>query len=147
MFPWKQLNSNRGTVFSVRIELRCYNLDTFRSPLGLVTIFYCLRFETSLFFASYDPQGYGERIRPRASARIAPKSPLLTVVVQLLPLEHVCLWCSYSVTAVIYVLNSRSSPSNGSVCHSNNKNNTLSQHLWSVNVHRFGRLSCPVRDG
>jgi hypothetical protein len=29
------------------------------SPVGLVTIFYCLRFETSLFVASYDSQGYG----------------------------------------------------------------------------------------
>jgi hypothetical protein len=29
------------------------------SPVGLVTIFYCLRFETSLFAASYDSQGYG----------------------------------------------------------------------------------------
>jgi hypothetical protein len=28
------------------------------SPVGLVTIFYCLRFETSLFVASYDSQGY-----------------------------------------------------------------------------------------
>jgi hypothetical protein len=27
--------------------------------VGLVTIFYCLRFETSLFVASYDSQGYG----------------------------------------------------------------------------------------
>jgi hypothetical protein len=27
------------------------------SPVGLVTIFYCLRLETSLFFASYDSQG------------------------------------------------------------------------------------------
>jgi hypothetical protein len=35
------------------------------SPVGLVTIFYCLRFETSLFVASYDSQGYGGRIRPR----------------------------------------------------------------------------------
>jgi hypothetical protein len=33
--------------------------------MGLVTIFYCLRFETSLFVASYDPQGYGGGIRPR----------------------------------------------------------------------------------
>jgi hypothetical protein len=29
------------------------------------TIFYCLRFETSLFVASYDSQGYGGGIRPR----------------------------------------------------------------------------------
>jgi hypothetical protein len=29
------------------------------SPVGLVIIFYCLRFETSLFVVSYDSQGYG----------------------------------------------------------------------------------------
>jgi hypothetical protein len=34
-------------------------------PLGLATIFFCLRFETSLFVASYDLQGYGGDIRPR----------------------------------------------------------------------------------
>jgi hypothetical protein len=33
--------------------------------LGLVTIFYCLRFETFLFIASYDSQGHGGGIRPR----------------------------------------------------------------------------------
>jgi hypothetical protein len=33
--------------------------------LVLVTIFYCLRFETSLFVASYDSQGHGEGIRSR----------------------------------------------------------------------------------
>jgi hypothetical protein len=32
---------------------------------GLVTIFYCLRFETSIFVASYDSQGYGGGIRTR----------------------------------------------------------------------------------
>jgi hypothetical protein len=35
------------------------------SPLGLATIFYCLKFETSLFVASYDSQGHGGGIRPR----------------------------------------------------------------------------------
>jgi hypothetical protein len=35
------------------------------SPVALVTIFYCLRFETSLFVASYDSQGHGGGIRPR----------------------------------------------------------------------------------
>jgi hypothetical protein len=35
------------------------------SPLVLATIFYCLRFEASLFFASYDSQGHGGGIRPR----------------------------------------------------------------------------------
>jgi hypothetical protein len=35
------------------------------SPLGLATVFYCLRFETFLFVASYDSQGHDEGIRPR----------------------------------------------------------------------------------
>jgi hypothetical protein len=35
------------------------------SPLGLATVFYCLRFETSLFVASYDSQGHGGGIGPR----------------------------------------------------------------------------------
>jgi hypothetical protein len=35
------------------------------TPMGLVTIIYCLRFETSLFVSSYDSQGYGGGIRPR----------------------------------------------------------------------------------
>jgi hypothetical protein len=35
------------------------------SPLGLATIFYCLRFEISLFVASYDSQGHGGGIGPR----------------------------------------------------------------------------------
>jgi hypothetical protein len=35
------------------------------NPVGLVAIFYCLRFETSLFVASYDSQCHGEGIRPR----------------------------------------------------------------------------------
>jgi hypothetical protein len=34
-------------------------------PLVLVTIFYCLRFETSLFVASCDSQGHGGGIRLR----------------------------------------------------------------------------------
>jgi hypothetical protein len=33
--------------------------------MGLVIIFYSLRFETSIFFASYDSQGHGGGIRPR----------------------------------------------------------------------------------
>jgi hypothetical protein len=35
------------------------------SPLELATIFYCFRFQTSLFVASYDSQGHGGGIRPR----------------------------------------------------------------------------------
>jgi hypothetical protein len=35
------------------------------SPVGFSTIFYCFRFEASLFVASYDSQGHGGGIRPR----------------------------------------------------------------------------------
>jgi hypothetical protein len=35
------------------------------SPLGLTTIFYCLRFETSLSVAFYDSRSHGGGIRPR----------------------------------------------------------------------------------
>jgi hypothetical protein len=59
-----------------------------------VTIFYCLRFETSLFVASYDSQGHGGGIRPRLhtgheSAVIAylfnkPPPPLFLLVDSLL---------------------------------------------------------------
>jgi hypothetical protein len=35
------------------------------SPSVLATIFYCLRFETSLFVASYDSQGHGAGVQPR----------------------------------------------------------------------------------
>jgi hypothetical protein len=39
------------------------------TPLRLVTIIYCLRFETSLFVASYDSQSYGGGIRPHLHTR------------------------------------------------------------------------------
>jgi hypothetical protein len=42
------------------------------SPVGLATIFYCLRFETSLFVASYDSQDYGGGIRPRLNTGLMP---------------------------------------------------------------------------
>jgi hypothetical protein len=43
------------------------------SPLGLATVFYCLRFETSLFVASYDSQGHDGGIRP-------PPPPILQLI-------------------------------------------------------------------
>jgi hypothetical protein len=46
------------------------------SPLGLATVFYCLRFETSLFVASYDSQGHGGGIRPRLHTGLKSKSKL-----------------------------------------------------------------------
>jgi hypothetical protein len=54
-----------GSVF----RICCWSLPaqsfSVPSPLGHATIFYCLRFETSLFFASYDSQGHGGGVRPR----------------------------------------------------------------------------------
>jgi hypothetical protein len=46
---------------------------SYPSPLGLATIFYCLRFETSLFVASYDSQGHGEGIPPRLHTEVKVK--------------------------------------------------------------------------
>jgi hypothetical protein len=40
------------------------------SPLRLVAIFYCIRFETSLFVASYDSQGHGGDIRSYIACKI-----------------------------------------------------------------------------
>jgi hypothetical protein len=40
------------------------------NPVGLATILYCLRFETSLFVVSYDSQGYGGGIRLRLHTRL-----------------------------------------------------------------------------
>jgi hypothetical protein len=42
------------------------------SPLGLATIFYCLRFKTSHFVASYHSQGHGGVIRPPLNFTEAP---------------------------------------------------------------------------
>jgi hypothetical protein len=51
------------------------------------------------------------------SARTAQKTLFLTIVVQMLALEHVCLRSHYSLTAFVYLLISRSLPSNGCTCY------------------------------
>jgi hypothetical protein len=60
------LSLNRGRVCRLQLLLALASaiILGFESR-GLVTIFYCLRFETSIFIASYDSQGYGGCIRPR----------------------------------------------------------------------------------
>jgi hypothetical protein len=50
------------------------------SSLGLATIFYCLRFETSLFVASYDSQGHGVGIRPRLHTGLPSCSDLVSLI-------------------------------------------------------------------
>jgi hypothetical protein len=49
------------------------------SPLGLATIFYCLRFATSLFVNSYHSQGYGGVIRPRLQKGVLSANQLLVL--------------------------------------------------------------------
>jgi hypothetical protein len=54
-----------GSVFCTCRWLLPEQTSSGPSPLRLATVFYCLRFETSLFVASYDSQGHGGGIRPR----------------------------------------------------------------------------------
>jgi hypothetical protein len=60
---WPDIFSVRNTeyVWQLRSSFR----GTPSLTRGLATVFYCLRFETSLFVASYDSQGHGGGIRPR----------------------------------------------------------------------------------
>jgi hypothetical protein len=57
----------RGRVCRLQLLLVFASAVIFGSDysVGLVTIFYCLRFETSLFVASYDSHGNGGGIRRR----------------------------------------------------------------------------------
>jgi hypothetical protein len=75
------------------------------SPMGLVTIFYCLRFDTSLFVASYDSQGYGGGIWPRlhrdsgcclATIRCDPHRKHRPLLFAACLLERVCLATGFS---------------------------------------------------
>jgi hypothetical protein len=62
---WGALSDERMVLSFIYAAGSCQQSFLGPSPLGLVTIFYCLRFETSLFVASYDSQGHGGGIRPR----------------------------------------------------------------------------------
>jgi hypothetical protein len=50
------------------------------SPVGLVNTFYCPRFVTSLFVASYDSQGYGGGLRPRLHTGFETHSQLTLLI-------------------------------------------------------------------
>jgi hypothetical protein len=62
------------------------------SPLGLEPVFYCLRFETSLFVASYDSQGHGGGIRPRLHTGNALCPTALNYPLQLTAPQHAPLY-------------------------------------------------------
>jgi hypothetical protein len=66
LFLWGALSDERTGLSFVLVYAagpRQRSLSLGPSPVGLVTIFYCLIFETSLFVASYDSQGHGGGIR------------------------------------------------------------------------------------
>jgi hypothetical protein len=60
---WGTLSDKRTGLFTIAPGPRKCRFSG-PSPVGLMTIFYCLRFETSLFVASYDSQCYGGGIQP-----------------------------------------------------------------------------------
>jgi hypothetical protein len=85
------------------------------SPLGLETIFYCLRFEISLPVASYDSQGYDEGSEPHLYKSITESGRnderlLPSTVRLLLPLFDAAGTClSNRCPAMDYFLSSRCS--------------------------------------
>jgi hypothetical protein len=61
---WGALSDERmGLSFIYAAGPRQHRLS-WVCALRLMTVFYCLRFETSIFVASYDLQGHGGGIRP-----------------------------------------------------------------------------------
>jgi hypothetical protein len=65
VFVGRPLWREDGSVFYICCSPLPAQSSSGPSHLGLATIFYYLRFETSLFVASYDSQGHGGGIRPR----------------------------------------------------------------------------------
>jgi hypothetical protein len=66
LLMWDALSDERTDLsFTIAAGPRQLNHSRVRVPWELVTIFYCLTFETVLFVASYGSQGYGRGIRPR----------------------------------------------------------------------------------
>jgi hypothetical protein len=64
VFVGRPLWREDGSVFYICCWSMTAHSFSGPSPLGLATVFYCLRFETSRFVTSYDSQGHGGGIRP-----------------------------------------------------------------------------------
>jgi hypothetical protein len=62
------------------------------SPVGLANVFYRLRFEKSLFVASYDSEGHGGGIRPRLHTEFR-------IVATLNKTCNFCGWCTILFTS------------------------------------------------
>jgi hypothetical protein len=64
--PYITSSLTRGWVCHLQLPLALASAFILGpSPVGLETVFYCLRSETSLFVATYGSQGHGGGIRPR----------------------------------------------------------------------------------
>jgi hypothetical protein len=82
---WSALSNERTDLsFTIVAGPRQRSHSGVRVPWD-VTIFYCLRFETSLVVAYYDSQGYGGGIRPRLRTGL---SELSSKLVPLITLRH-----------------------------------------------------------
>jgi hypothetical protein len=88
---WGALSDERTAVFFICCWPSPAKSLSGPSSVTLVTIFYCLRFETSLSVASYASRGYGGSIRPRLHTGLRNNSSL-HVPLYRLPgtMENVC---------------------------------------------------------
>jgi hypothetical protein len=83
------LSQTRGPVCRLQLLLSSPDQSfSGPSPMGLVSILYCLRFETSLFVASYDSQGYGGNIPPRLHTGSSLSNPGSLLPLQMLVRLH-----------------------------------------------------------
>jgi hypothetical protein len=69
-----------GLSLTIAAGARQAQLFSGPSPVGLATIFYCLRFEISLFVVSYNSQGHGGGIRPASTRESQLNSRLVLLV-------------------------------------------------------------------
>jgi hypothetical protein len=81
VFVGRPLWREDGSVFCI-----CYwssSVQSFPGPrrFGLVTIFYCLRFETSIFVASYDSRGNTVEVFDPASTRVTSQSVTFNILI------------------------------------------------------------------
>jgi hypothetical protein len=76
------LSLTRGRVCRLQSLLVLASAVSFGSESrGTLTIFYCLRFETALFVASFDTQGYGGGINPAFTWEFSSSGKLLSFYV------------------------------------------------------------------
>jgi hypothetical protein len=87
---WGAFSDERtGLSFTIAAGPRRLSHSRIQSPMELATIFYCFGFETSLFVASYDSQGYGGGIGPRLHTGFS----LATNSLGSDPIEHTIFFC------------------------------------------------------